>query len=48
MKIKKNKKNVTIRFTIGSYDKTLTKEEIDEEREKIISNLDKNGMKING
>ena len=43
-----DKKNVTIRFTIGSYDKTLTKEEIDEEREKIISNLDKNGMKING
>ncbi len=43
----KDKKNITIRFKVGSYDKTLTKEEIDEEREKLITNLDKNGMKIN-
>ena len=43
----KDKKNITISFKVGSYDKTLTKEEIDEEREKLITNLDKNGMKIN-
>ena len=43
----KDKKNITIRFKVGAYDKTLTKEEIDEEREKLITNLDKNGMKIN-
>lgn len=42
----KSKKNITIRFKIGSYEKTLTKEEIDIQREKILSNLDKNGMKI--
>lgn len=44
----KGKKNVTIRFVIGSYDKTLTKEEIDSEREKLIENLAKNNMVING
>ena len=43
----KDKKNITIRFKVGAYDKTLTKEEIDEEREKLITNLDKNRMKIN-
>lgn len=43
----KDKKNITIRFKVGAYDKTLTKEEIDEEREKLITNLDKNEMKIN-
>ena len=44
----KNKKNITIRFTIGSYDKTLTKEEIDNERNNLISNLGNNNMVING
>ena len=43
----KNKKSVTIRFSIGSYDKTLTKEEIDEERQKLIENFLKNNMIIN-
>lgn len=43
----KNKKNITIRFTIGSYDKTLTREEIETEREKLITNLNNNGMHIN-
>ena len=43
-----DKKNITIRFTIGSYDKTLTKEEIDLEREKLINNLSQNNMNING
>lgn len=44
----KSKKNITIRFTIGSYDKTLTKEEIDVERNKITTNLANNNMVING
>lgn len=43
----KDKKNITIRFKVGSFDKTLTKEEIDDEREKLITNLDKSGMRIN-
>lgn len=42
----KDKKNITIRFTIGSYEKTLTKEEIDQEREKLITNLNKHQMSI--
>lgn len=41
------KKTVTIRFTIGSYTDTLTKEQIDEERETILSSLNNNGMYIN-
>jgi phenylalanyl-tRNA synthetase beta chain len=44
----KNKKNITIRFTIGSYDKTLTKDEIDNARNKLITNLGNNNMVING
>ena len=44
----KNKKNITIRFTIGSYDKTLTKEEIDEERCKLTNSLASYNMIING
>ena len=44
----KDKKNITIRFNIGSSDKTLTKEEIDEERIKLIANLGKYNMNING
>lgn len=43
----KDKKNITIRFTIGSHKKTLTKEEIDNERKIVIANLDNNNMKIN-
>ncbi len=42
-----NNKNITIRFKIGSYEKTLTKEEIEKEREKIISELNGAGMNIN-
>lgn len=42
----KNKKNVTVRFKVGSYDKTLTKEEIDEQRDTLIDNFAKNNMNI--
>ena len=41
------KKSVTIRFTIGSYEKTLSKEEIDLELNTLIENFDKNNMHIN-
>lgn len=41
------KKTVTIRFTIGSYTDTLTKEQIDEEREIILSALKNNNIYIN-
>lgn len=44
----KDKKNITIRFNIGSSDKTLTKEEIDEERRNLITNLGKYNMNVNG
>lgn len=44
----KDKKNITIRFNIGSSEKTLTKEEIDEERIKLITNLGKYNMIVNG
>ena len=44
----KDKKNITIRFIIGSYEKTLTKEEIDNERNKLINNLGNHNMIING
>lgn len=42
-----DKKTVTIRFTIGSYTDTLTKEQIDEERETILKALNKNNIFIN-
>lgn len=41
------KKAVTIRFTIGSYDKTLTKEQIDEERETVLNALKEKDIYIN-
>ena len=41
------KKSVTIRFTIGSYEKTLSKDEIDLELNTLIENFDKNNMHIN-
>ena len=40
------KKNITIRFNIGANDKTLSKEEIDLEREKLINKLQENDMTI--
>ncbi len=43
----KDKKNVTIRFTIGSYENTLNKDQIDEERNKLIDTLKQNNMIIN-
>lgn len=42
----KGKKNVTVRFKIGSYDKTLTKEEIDSDRETLIQNFADNNISI--
>ncbi len=41
------KKTITVRFTIGSYEDTLTKEQIDEERNIILSILKNNGIYIN-
>ena len=41
------KKTVTVRFTIGSYTDTLTKEQIDSEREKVLTTLKDGGMYIN-
>ena len=41
------KKTVTIRFTIGSYDTTLTKEQIDEEREIVLNALKQKDIYIN-
>ena len=41
------KKTVTIRFTIGSYTDTLTKDQIDSEREKVLTALKNNNMYIN-
>lgn len=41
------KKTVTIRFTIGSYTDTLTKEQTDAEREAILKSLNNNDMYIN-
>ena len=43
----KNKKNITIRFKIGANDKTLTKDEIDKERNQLITNLKKYNMIVN-
>ncbi len=42
-----NKKTFTIRFTIGSYTDTLTKEQIDAEREKVLNAFNLNGIYIN-
>lgn len=42
----KGKKNVTVRFKIGSYDKTLTKEEIDYDRKTLIQNFADNNISI--
>jgi phenylalanyl-tRNA synthetase beta chain len=42
----KDTKNITVKFNIGSYTSTLTKDEIDLQREKILSNLEKNNMHI--
>lgn len=42
----KGKKNVTVRFKIGSYDKTLTKEEIDYDRKTLIQNFANNNISI--
>lgn len=41
------KKTVTIRFTIGSYDSTLTKEQIDEEREIVLNAFKEKDIYIN-
>ena len=41
------KKTATVRFTIGSYTDTLTKEQIDSEREKVLTTLKDGGMYIN-
>ena len=40
------KKAVTVRFTIGSYTDTLTKEQIDKERETVLTSLKAKGMTI--
>lgn len=39
-----NKKNVTIKFKLSSYENTLTKEEIDSIRESLIENLKTSNM----
>ena len=41
------KKSVTLRFTIGSKDKTLSKDEIDLHMNTLIENFAKEGMNIN-
>lgn len=41
------KKAVTVRFTIGSYTDTLTKEQIDSQREKVLTALKEKDMYIN-
>ena len=43
----KGKKNITIRVNIGANDKTLTKDEIDTERNQLITNLKKYNMIVN-
>lgn len=40
------KKTITVRFTIGSYENTLTKEQIDDERDIILSALKNNNIYI--
>lgn len=41
------KKAMTVRFTIGSYTDTLTKEQIDSQREKVLATLKEADMYIN-
>ena len=41
------KKTYTIRFTIGAENKTLTKEEIDSDREEVLNEFKQNGIYIN-
>ena len=41
-----DKKVVTIRFTIGSHTDTLTKEQIESEREIVLKALNANNMVI--
>ncbi|MBR1884420.1 MAG: phenylalanine--tRNA ligase subunit beta [Clostridia bacterium] len=41
------KKTYTIRFTIYANDKTLTKEEIDSDREEVLNSFKQNGIYIN-
>lgn len=41
------KKTYSIRFTIGANDKTLTKEEIDDERNRVLDSFKANGIYIN-
>ena len=43
----KGKKNITIRVNIGANDKTLTKDEIDMERNQLITNMKKYNMIVN-
>ena len=43
----KDKKNITIRVNIGANDKTLTKDEIDMERNQLITNMKKYNMIVN-
>lgn len=43
----KGKKNITVRVNIGANDKTLTKDEIDTERNQLITNLKKYNMIVN-
>ncbi len=42
-----DKKSVTIRFNIGSYDKTLLKDEIDKHMNSLINAFKRSGMDIN-
>jgi len=39
-------KKVTIRYTVGSLDKTLTSEELNDFKEKFISYIEENDLKI--
>lgn len=43
----KDKKSITLKFNIGSFDKTLEKEEIDSALNALISAFEKHGMIIN-
>lgn len=42
----KDKKNMTVRFEVASYEKTLTKEEIDIQREKLLQEFSKHHIYI--
>jgi len=41
-----DKKKVTVRFTVGAKDKTLTHEEIQTVANEILENIEKNGYNI--